>query len=29
MIEYIDAMPPGDFLAAVLALSWITDRWTK
>jgi hypothetical protein len=26
VIEFIDAMEPGDFLSAILAVSWGLDR---
>jgi hypothetical protein len=29
VIEFIDAMDPGDFLAAILAVSWGLDRWLR
>lgn len=29
MLEYIDQMPAGDFLAIVTLAAWILDRWTK
>ena len=29
MFDFIDAMPAGDFLAAVTAFAWLVDRWTR
>ena len=29
MMDYIDSMPLGDFVAIVMAVTWFCDRWLR